>query len=93
MNVKQLLVLEGDVQKSTTESKNISPHLWESTALWNRFWRLVLRVEVGRKDRLPRLLATTSVDIKRHRFSFAETRRCAALADCLSVDLLQLSHY
>lgn len=32
-----------------------------------------MRAEAGRKDRLPRLLATTSVDIKRHRFSGAET--------------------
>lgn len=71
---------------------NILPHLWESMALWNKVWRLALKVEVGRKDRLPHLLATISVGIKRNRFSFTETRWRAALADCLTVHLLQLSH-
>lgn len=51
------------------------------------------KVEVGRKDRLPHLLATISVGIKRNRFSFTGTRWCAALVDCLTVQLLRLSHY
>lgn len=43
-----------------------------------------MKVEVGRKDRLPHLLATISAGIKRNRFSFTETRWCVALADCLT---------
>ncbi len=52
-----------------------------------------MKVEVGRKDRLPPLLATISVGIKRNRFSFTEARWRAVLADCLTVHLHQLSHY
>lgn len=49
-----------------------------------------MKAEAGRKDRLPLLLATISVGIKRDRFSSTETGRCV---DCLTAHLLQLSHY
>lgn len=45
---------------------------------------LALKVEAGRKDRLPHLLATISVGIKRNRFSFTDTRRRVALVACLT---------
>lgn len=46
-----------------------------------------MKVEVGRKDRLPHLLATIAVDIKIRRVSFTGKRCCASLADCLTVCL------
>lgn len=93
LKMKYLSAAKIKVHKGMVKYTNILPHLWESMALWNRFWRLALKVEVGRKDHLPHLLATISVGIKRNRFSFTETRRCAALAHCLIVHLLQLNHY
>lgn len=45
---------------------------------------LALTVEAGRKDRLPHLLATISVGIKRNRFSFTDTRCRAVLVACLT---------
>lgn len=44
---------------------------------------LALKEEVGRKDRLPHLLATISVGIKRNRFSWTETSCCAPLVSCI----------
>lgn len=52
-----------------------------------------MKVEVGRKDRLPLLLATISVGSKRNRFSLTETGLCDALTQCLAGLLLQLCHY
>lgn len=46
-----------------------------------------MKVEVGRKDRLPHLLATIAVDIKIRRVSFTGKRCRASLADCLTVCL------
>lgn len=54
---------------------------------------LALKEEVGRKDRLPHLLATISVGIKRNRFSWTETSCCAPLVSCITLNLLELSHY
>lgn len=55
----------------------ISPHLWESKVLWNRVWMLALKVEVGRKDRLLRLLATISVGIeKNNQFHWDQAVSC-----------------
>lgn len=44
-------------------SQNL-PHLWESKALWNTFWKLALVVVAGRKDHLPHQLVTVSVETK-----------------------------
>lgn len=72
------------------EHTKVLPRLWESKALWNRVWKLALKVAVDRKDRLPHLLATISVGIKGQRL--VSLRPGVALADCLASYLLQLSH-
>lgn len=51
-----------------------------------------MRAEAGRKDRLPHLLATISVDVKRHWFSFLEWESeegFGALANRLAMHLPQ----